>query len=141
MKNEKKYLTTSKITYKLIFMRTVVYLLSLAIVFNLGTHVKIMCETPTCAMTSSQTCSCDMGSNVTDSQSNSCCKTKVKCQTNNFDGNSASNSVEVIKSLTVGYTQLTISHFTIKQNSQKFFVPVDLLPNLTIQHTHTPLLI
>lgn len=123
-------------------MRISTYILSLALILNLGTHVKVMCETPRCAMSISKSCACDMGNNSSDSKSNSCCQTKIKCQTNYFDGNTISDFSPVFKSVLLFYTTNFGSSHNLPNNKFRSIAQLSgFPPDPVFQYNNIPLLI
>jgi len=123
-------------------MKILAYILSIALTLNLGTHVKVMCETPICAMSSSKSCACDMGKNASDSKSNSCCQTKIKCQTNYLDGNTISELSPVFKTVLIFYTTNFGSSHNLKNNEFRSITQLsDSPPNPVFHFNNIPLLI
>jgi hypothetical protein len=118
-------------------MRIDIYILSMAILFNMGTHVKLLCETPKCAMSSTASCSCSTVPNHSDS----CCKTEVKCETSNLDGSLISDAEPIFYNSVILYACSIPLDFSNSLSVTNIFSNSDPPPKLTLSSTYKPLLI
>lgn len=122
-------------------MRIDIYILSMAILLNMGTHVKLLCETPKCAMSSTASCSCSNEPKRSDSNLDSCCKTEVKCETNNLDGSLVADTVPIFQSTVILYSHAKPADFCNNLSAAIITSNSDPPPNLILNSTYKPLLI
>ena len=118
-------------------MRIDIYILSMAILFNMGTHVKLLCETPKCAMSSTASCSCSTVPNHSDS----CCKTEVKCETSNLDGSLISDAEPIFQNSVILYVHKIPIDFSNNLFAATISSNPDPPPSLILNSTYKPLLI
>ncbi len=123
---------------KLTLMKYLFSIVSIIAVFNLGTHVQLVCETPRCDVAGTTTCACDMDSHQNGS---SCCTIEIKCVTQHIDG-----ALEApAKSLSQIFSHIQLSaapQLILPESQPKLICKTDtFLPRLISASQNLPLII